>query len=330
MKSSWWGVALTYVGAVVGAGFASGQEIYQFFGRYGYDGVAGIVLAGIAFAVLGYLALERGRRDGITRFGELLDAVYPPWLVRLTEGITAAFLLVGLGVVSAGGGAAAAQVAHIPVLAGAALTTAAIGVVVARGVDSVVSANAVLIPYLIGLVVLVAVLTWVHPVRLAPPGGRPGWALSALLYLSYNIFTGIMVLLGIGPSLGSARNSWRAAIMGAGILSGLAILEHHTLLRSGAWGALPMVDIATGIHPTWGVLYSVSLWIALFTTGVAGAYALLAQYGRWILWAVGATFLFGLLGFEHLVASLYPIMGIVAIVLWIPLIYRPKRTFPGG
>lgn len=252
MKSSWLGIALTYVGAVVGAGFASGQEIYQFFGRYGANGLLGIALAGILFGVLGYLALERGRKYGVTKFGDLLKTAYPPWVVRLAEGVTTAFLFIGLGVVSAGGGAAAFQLAGLPILAGAALTTAAIILVVALGRDSVVRANSVLMPYLICLVVLVALLTWSHAAVPRTAVGGPRWVLSALLYLSYNIFTGIMVLLGVGPSLRTSRDSLWAAGVGAIILSGLAALEHHALVRAPSLGALPMMDIASRIHGTWG------------------------------------------------------------------------------
>lgn len=42
-------VAATYVGAVMGAGFASGQEIQQFFARFGYWGLVGVVLSSFLF-----------------------------------------------------------------------------------------------------------------------------------------------------------------------------------------------------------------------------------------------------------------------------------------
>jgi uncharacterized membrane protein YkvI len=38
-------VAFAYIGTVVGAGFASGQEILQFFSYFGYWGLVGLLLA---------------------------------------------------------------------------------------------------------------------------------------------------------------------------------------------------------------------------------------------------------------------------------------------
>lgn len=46
-------VAATYVGAVMGAGFASGQEIQQFFTRFGRWGLVGIVVSALLFLSLG-------------------------------------------------------------------------------------------------------------------------------------------------------------------------------------------------------------------------------------------------------------------------------------
>ncbi|GJM81290.1 hypothetical protein HMSSN139_37860 [Paenibacillus sp. HMSSN-139] len=46
-------IAFTYIGTVVGAGFATGQEILQFFTRYGKWGVLTILLSTVLFVWLG-------------------------------------------------------------------------------------------------------------------------------------------------------------------------------------------------------------------------------------------------------------------------------------
>jgi uncharacterized membrane protein YkvI len=331
VKMSWLAVALTYVGAVVGAGFASGQEVYQFFGRFGTLGVAGLAVAGLLFGILGFFALERGRRGHATGFGDLYKQAYPPLVVTLAEGLTTAFLVIGLGVVASGAGATSAQMARLPPLVGAIGTIALVVVVVALGTDWVLKVNVGLIPYLVLLVLATAALSWTHPVVAVAPAPRGSWFFSALLYLSYNIFTGIMVLLGIGRRLRSARQSAMAAGSAALLLSLLALAEHHTLQTLETIGALPLVDVAFRLSPAWGALFGVCLWVALFTTGVAQAYALQQQFGRQSFWLVMATSVFGLIRFQDLVQRLYPIMGMVAVILWIPLVYRgPQRGDPGG
>ena len=57
-KQSIFALASVYVGTVIGAGFASGQEILQFFGKYGYKGIPGIIVITILFSLLGASVLN--------------------------------------------------------------------------------------------------------------------------------------------------------------------------------------------------------------------------------------------------------------------------------
>ncbi len=45
-------IGSAFIGIIVGAGFASGQEILQFFSSFGYVGIAGSILAAVLFAFL--------------------------------------------------------------------------------------------------------------------------------------------------------------------------------------------------------------------------------------------------------------------------------------
>ncbi|MDQ7864677.1 hypothetical protein RCO48_36995 [Peribacillus frigoritolerans] len=46
-------LAGAYIGIIIGAGFASGQEVLQFFTSFGIYSVLGIVVATVLFAFLG-------------------------------------------------------------------------------------------------------------------------------------------------------------------------------------------------------------------------------------------------------------------------------------
>ena len=57
-KQSIFTLASVYVGTVIGAGFASGQEILQFFGKHGYKGILGVMVITVLFSLLGALDLN--------------------------------------------------------------------------------------------------------------------------------------------------------------------------------------------------------------------------------------------------------------------------------
>jgi uncharacterized membrane protein YkvI len=73
MKSKgllFWQVAFTYIGAVIGAGFASGQEIMRFFTRFGCWGAVGALLAGGFLAFLGYAVITRAAYYNMNSFDQ--------------------------------------------------------------------------------------------------------------------------------------------------------------------------------------------------------------------------------------------------------------------
>ncbi len=49
--------ALAFVGLVVGTGFATGQEVLQYFISFGAIGIVGAVLSGVVMAVSGTLVV---------------------------------------------------------------------------------------------------------------------------------------------------------------------------------------------------------------------------------------------------------------------------------
>jgi uncharacterized membrane protein YkvI len=314
-------VALAYVGAVVGAGFATGQEIYQFLSRHGTWGGVGLLVAGAAFWVLGARALELGR-SGIADFGTLIATTYPPRGAAVLDRLAGLFLAAGLVVVTAAGGEALQALAGMPAPLGGLLTLILMVAVAARGSAGLLRANTLLVPILVAIAVLMA---------LNAPGtftgrGQSGWWVSAALYVSYNLFTGLLVLLGLGRELRSSREAWGAAAVGALVLTALGLVLHRAIL-AGALPAvagppsLPLLDVARRLGGLWPLLYGLALYAALFTTGVAEAYALFQRYGA-RAWGTVGLWPLSLVGFAGLVARLYPAMGVLAISFWWPLLMR--------
>ena len=59
-KDNYFVIALTYIGTIIGAGFASGQEIKKFFIDYGTIGITAFIFASFLFFYLGKKIMEMG------------------------------------------------------------------------------------------------------------------------------------------------------------------------------------------------------------------------------------------------------------------------------
>lgn len=68
-------IGLTFAGSFLGAGYVSGQELWQFFGSFGGGGLLGVLAALALLAVFGLALMYIISRTGIAE----MDAVLVPW-----------------------------------------------------------------------------------------------------------------------------------------------------------------------------------------------------------------------------------------------------------
>ena len=69
-------IAMAYVGTVVGAGFATGQEILQFFTRYGYLSFWAILISVILFIVVGRRIMIYGGMLRAQSYGSVAHYIF--------------------------------------------------------------------------------------------------------------------------------------------------------------------------------------------------------------------------------------------------------------
>ena len=66
-------IVLVIIGALIGAGFASGQEIYSFFYCYGLKGILGLILTFVLMTILIYKSLKIIIKYKINNYDEFLE-----------------------------------------------------------------------------------------------------------------------------------------------------------------------------------------------------------------------------------------------------------------
>ncbi len=315
-RAHWLEPAAAYVGAVVGAGFASGREVLHFFGRYGGLGVAGAVLAGLAFAVCGAAALGAAAVSRPRHYGELLRTLCGTRLGGALDHLSVLGLFVAQVVVVAGGGALMTHVLGWPSEIGTVAFACILAAAALPGRTGLRLGNFLLVPIIVLAILLAAAARLpVLVERGALLTGRPGWAGAALLYVSYNLLLGLSSLCVALPEGISRPSAATAGLAGGAALGVLCVASTLAVLAApGAFhAALPLGIVIGGAW--WRLFaYPALLGAALWTTGSATAVALGQRLaptrpGPAAAGVCVAAIPAGFAGLVPLVAIAYPVLG---------------------
>ncbi|MBM7867756.1 hypothetical protein GTO89_14005 [Heliobacterium gestii] len=345
-------VASVYIGAVLGAGFASGQEIFQFFVRYGPAGLQAVLLSAALFGLLGPAIFFVCRIYRISRYQDLLDGLFGAKIGKVMDGVITFSLFVGVMVMLSGSGALMSQQWGWPPWTGVAATTALILLSLWWGIDSLIWVNTILVPLksIICLAVALAIVLWTPSIDEAAPAALTalnclaGWAnpqttvaepnallpdspaLSGFLYVSFNLTMSLVVLVALAPQV-RRRGGYAGAAAGGLLLGLFAYLLTLAMLRyvpEIAAYPVPMLFLAGALHPWTGQVYAFLLWLAMFTAALGSAFGAALRlakadqgpdFRQKLILSVLSVCPFAMLPFADLVATLYPFFGYVGLPL---------------
>lgn len=321
-----------YVGGVIGAGFASGQELVYFFVRYGKGGLVGILLS-VALFILGtILILEYSHEQALTSYHGLFLSVGFKRAPVFEWGYSF-ILMVGSAVMFAGCAALTGHGAGGEMFRLA--TAVLLLLVLISGRRGILGVGRWLAPIIIAFLAALAVnRIWQYPGLSVINERAPQRGLeAALLYTSYNLGFSMAVLAGTAGLLKKRKQRLAVAIV-ANLLLGAAIYLLFCALRTLSAAQLseplPLLAIAASGGPIISSGYRFVLWASMFTTALANSFALTARVseGGRLSWAQGALAVvllsvgFSYLGFAPLIRIAYPLLGLA--VLWF-LIYLAWR-----
>lgn len=341
-------IAGAYIGLIVGAGFASGQEILQFFTSFGAVGIVGSVVAALFFAFLGMQITQLG--SGLQTLSHK-DVIYNICgrHLGLVVDILVTFFLFGVAVVMiAGSGSIFHQQFGISPMIGSMIMTVLTIVTLCLNVRKIIYVISSITPFLLILIFIITGysiivsdgnFTVLNEVAVSQNSAAPNWFIGALLYVSYNIAAGVAMLSVIGGTVDDRKTAGRGGWMG-GLGLGLLIL----LINLGMFFNIdkiqgidmPTLFIATEISPLIGLLMALALIGMIFNTSVGMLYSFTARFiaPETMGFKIGVVtvgvlaFAASFVGFITLVGTVYPITGYLGSVLIVAVIVswvRHKR-----
>ena len=328
-------IAATYIGTVVGAGFATGQEILQFFARFGVPGLLGIFLAAALFVFFGYMVMALGRQLHARSHLEVIRYTSGRISGRITDILITFFLFGSFATMVAGTGALFQQQLGLPNMMGNLLMGILTAITVLTGVEGVINSISFVVPFLLISVICIST----HSILNTPPNFSAAvymvqnrlianWFLSAILYVSYNTMLSISVLAALGTNARNQKALKNGAILGGaglGLASALIFLALCGNMSGISNLEIPMVYIAGGISPLAQILYAMVLIAEIYTTAVGSLFGFVSRIaavkqrplqGRIVV--IGSTIvalLASQFGFSNMVKYFFPLEGLCGMFL---------------
>ena len=335
-------VAATYIGTVVGAGFATGQEVLQFFNRFGARGLVGIFFAVILFIVFGYIIMDLGKRLHSSSHEEIIRYSGGPFLGSVIDIIITFFLFGSFTAMIAGTGAMFTQQFNLPSSVGNILMAFMTASTVMTGITGVINSISIVVPFLLLSVVGVSILSFFYSppdISLVANIGENflinNWLMAAILYVSYNIIISIAILGPLGSQAKDSKSIKDGAILGGlglGLGALMIYLALSTNLKEYSTFEVPMISLAGRISTTAQMAYAVVLIAEIYTTAVGALYGFVSRItsieknsfkGKSL---IVITTISGILasqfGFSNIVKYLYPAVGYGGIIILICLLYN--------
>ncbi len=333
-------VILGYLGAVVGAGFVSGQEVVQFFVNYGNQGWWGAIIAVLLFAVLGGILMHIAHQHNISNYQDLLSLLFNSKFANIIELLLAVFLFLGISIMLSASGAIFSEHLALPKFVGILIMSTAVFIALLSGKQGLVASYNYLVP--LKIIMLIAINLYLafgvknqavfNYLALIDNPGDYKWLAAAVLYIAYN-FTLVMVVLVEYQSITTKRQSIRGAMLGGVFLGGMVLLNFWALAKGipevFAY-EIPMLFAAGKISVSAKYCYLLILWLGILTTAIANTYGFTQRMSKYsginfkimLALSLGLALPLSWQSFSNLVGLVYPIFGIVGTIIISALIYQ--------
>lgn len=338
-------VAMIYVGSIIGAGFASGREIWQYFGVFGEMGLIGLFIAGCLFVILGIMLVYIGRKLNTNDMGHVILPFENKTAASALGYVLAVVIFVPLVTMSAAGGAFVSQQFGIHRAIGGFAIVVMVILTVLGDFERISKVFNLLMPILVfvvaggSLYIILFNSTSSQTDYIAEPSPlAPKWYISALVYLAYNFIGTIPMMSKAGMQGNSMKTVIKGAALGGIILFLMALSLNLALTKDPEFADsldLPMLGMVGRVSYGFNIVYSMVLFFAIYSAATSTFYGVTTKikdgkYKNYIIIVLAMIgFLLGLAGFRQIVAIVFPIIGIIGFLIIFMIIINFFRVYKG-
>lgn len=331
-------IIFVYIGLIIGAGFASGREICEYFNFCSNTDYTGVCVACILFIFICYIILKKSMKCELYSIRDYIGSIFPNSNILRRFFLCLIFcdLLCGMIVMLSSCGEIINAQFELPKIAGTLFLSIACFIVFIYDIKGIAVINIILVPIITSVIIFIALgsifsglFQSAFLIGFTPDTNRNVF-LCSVCYVSYNTLTAVSVLSPLTKNINSQKVIMLSSLT-AGIIIGLLIfLLWYAIginFPSVWYESFPLRKIAEGISTNLTHIYTVCLIMSIFTTAVSEGYGIISYFKadtksrRIVLSLIMFAVLipFSIINFASLVKYLYFYLGMFG-TLWMIVI----------
>lgn len=314
------------IGTMIGAGFASGKEVYVFFAQYKIMGLIGAIISSLITAIVIYATLKISKKCKLKSNNEFVDNISKNEKVATSiKNIINTFLLASFWIMCAGLCSFFKQEFNIPIFVTATISGCIIYMLLMTNIEGIMKLNTIIVPIMVLAIVYISILnsqtTQILEQNIITNTDAIKAIIKSILYTSYNSILLIPIIVSISKDIKSDRDIKIIAIISSLIIFILLILIYQMLVSTKTdISKIEMPILSLLEKNIWHkVIYGIAIVSAIITSVVSASYGALENIkdkSKYKLSAIVICLLeipISYIGFGKLVSTLYPIFGAIGI-----------------
>lgn len=342
-------VAGAFAAFLIGPGFATGQEVMQFFASEGLRGVGGAALFLVVCSYVSISLLLAGQAHGFKNLEEVFRYYTGPLVGRLYTWYTMVLIFSVYAVMLAAAGADVHESYGLPVFIGSGLMALAVLAALFFGLRALTAVIGWAGPVLVVLLIGIAIAAIVGSASGTEAGdvaaesldslrASSAWWLSALLYTGVQLTALFSFLPSVGATIEHRKEAIIAGFVGPALVFLVLLVLILALvanLTTVTGKMIPTLHLAESVHPLLAPVFALILLAGILTTCAPLVWVLLARFTadagrRYRALAVALTAI-GYIGsltlpFDRLLNLIYPTIGWSGMILLGFMLVRQIRN----
>lgn len=338
-----------FIAFLIGSGFATGQEIIQYFVAYGWMGIAGAAAVFLGFLYVGIDFITVGYDNKFPNGNDIYTYYCGKYIGKFYDYFSILFIYMSFMVMVGGAGATIHQQYGLPIAAGGIGLAILAGGTVLFGLNKIVDVIGIIGPVVCVMAILLGLsaiimnferLTKVDEVlpTLNLLKASSNWVYAALSYVGFCMLWLAAFMSQMGKQAISRKEASFGAITGAlGFSLAVIIIALGLManLEQVAGALVPTLILAGNIHPTVAIVFSLTVVAGIYTTSVPLLWTVTSRIAdektnKYKILTMVLTVIGAYIGmnvpFDSLVNIIYVLNGYVGILLLVLMIIKTIRV----